>query len=573
MERERLKNLIDASAERIPCDVVLRNVTLANMFTGRWMNTDLALKDGYVVGFGSSYKGTLERDLEGALVTPSLMDSHIHIESTLATPREFSRAAIAHGVTAVIMDPHEIANVLGTAGLDFMLASAQNLPVNFYVMLSSSVPSTIFETSGATLTSKDLESLYQREGVLGLAEVMDLDAVKSGDTEMLEKILASRNRNLVVDGHGASLGEVDSNVYRTAGIATDHECTRPEEALDRLSKGMYIHIREGSVAKNFDALIPLVTKENLHRFTFCTDDIYIDDLNETGSIDAMVRRAIAFGMDPMDAIRIAAFNPAQCYQLRDHGAVAPGYKADFLILEDLASFSIREVYKDGIPVYQNGQVLFDYGQHQAPPVTNTVHLSPLTLEDFQYTIQGQELHVIGIQRNSLLTDHHIYPIQTPFFESDVDRDLMKLMVIERHGHGGGIGKSIVQGFRMREGAVATTVAHDSHNIVVMGANDQDMLLAVQRLQEMGGGIAVAREGAIVSELQLDIAGLISSASMEDISADLKSLHAAAHGLFNALDLNPFLTLSFLTLPVIPELKVTDKGLFSSKAGNFIPLHR
>ncbi|HCW73655.1 MAG TPA: adenine deaminase, partial [Clostridiaceae bacterium] len=377
LEKEMLVSLIKASSGEELCDLVLKNAQIADVFSGEIIQRNIAVKDGYIVGFGDEYKGAEEIDLKNAYVAPGLIDAHIHIESTLATPKEFSRAAIKHGITSVVMDPHEIANVMGTSGLDYMLKASENLPVDFMMMLPSCVPATEFETSGAILHAEDLKPFYRRNKVAGLAEVMDLNAVRSTSEDMMTKLLDANTIHKTVDGHGSGLSPHDNNIYRTAGITTDHECTTLEEAKDRLEKGFYIHIREGSVAKNFDALIPLVTRNSCRRFTFCTDDIYISDLNEHGSIDDMVRRAIKTGLDPVDAIRMATLNPSECYGLKSKGAVAPGYEADFLIVDDLAEFVISSVYKKGQLVYDKNEVKYSYPENIAGDMPDTMNLPDL----------------------------------------------------------------------------------------------------------------------------------------------------------------------------------------------------
>jgi adenine deaminase len=570
LDKTELTRLIKASSGEISCDLVLKNGRIVDVFSGEVIEASLGIKNGYIIGYGDDYIGNETLDLKGKIVSPSLMDSHIHIESTLATPKEFSKAAIRHGITSVVMDPHEIANVLGVDGIKFMLESSKNLPVDFFAMLSSCVPATSFESSGAILKAESLKPFYENNRVLGLAEVMDLYAVKTCDEDMLQKLLDARNKNLVIDGHGSGLEFIDNNVFRVAGIMTDHECTTIEEAKDRLSKGFYIHIREGSVAKNFDALFPLINKNNLRRFTFCTDDIYINDLNDLGSIDAMVRKSIKNGLDPVDAIRIASLNPAECYGFKDRGAIAPGYKADFIILDSLEDFTLHSVYKDGKLVSNSKKLEFDYNNHVQPQFENTVKLTNFTIDDLKIPTNHEELNVIGIEKNSLLTTHEkIYGFTENEFRSDPSRDLCKIFVIERHGNSGNIGKGIVTGFKLQRGAVATTIAHDSHNIVAMGIDDQDIYIAVKRLDELGGGIVLVSDGKILAELDLKIAGLLSSDTLEVISEKLANLNTKANELFIDLDFNPFLTMSFLTLPVIPELKITDQGMFSLKRNGFI----
>lgn len=570
LNKEKLRSLIDGASGKTPCDLILKNGRVLDVFSGEILSESVAVKDGMIVGLGPAYAGTVEVDLQGAYIVPGLIDAHIHIESTLATPKEFSKAATKHGITTVIMDPHEIANVLGTEGLTYMLNASENLPVDFQMMLPSCVPATRHETSGAVLSSRDLAPFYDHARISGLAEVMDLPSVRETSDDMMEKLLDAQNHRKTIDGHGSGLSFMDNNIYRTAGIRTDHECTTLEEARDRLKKGFYIHIREGSVAKNFDALIPLVNKNNHRRFTFCTDDIYVDDLYDHGSIDAMVRKAIENQLDPVDAVRMATLNPAECYGLSRKGAVAPGYEADLVILDNLEAFTIRSVYKNGILIWDKETLVYDYPDSDLPEPENTIKLPDFTEEHLAIRTATGMLNLIEIQPNSLLTSHLTMNYEkNRNFRPDASEDLAKLFVMERHGRNGSFGKGIVKGFHMQKGAVATTIAHDSHNLVSLGMNDEDLILAVKRIEEIGGGIVIAEDGKILAELKLDIAGLMSSAPLEAISVDLKKLHAASRLIFQDIRFNPFLTLSFLTLPVIPELKITDQGLYHMSEGRFI----
>ena len=572
MNKEKLKILIDGSSRKTPCDLILKNGKIVDVFSGEILHESIAIKEGMIVGFGDQYKGYKEVNLQGAYVVPGLIDAHIHIESTLATPKEFSKAAIRHGITTVIMDPHEIGNVLGTEGLSFMLDSSKKLPVDFQMMLPSCVPATKHETSGTVLSSEDLAPFYRNDKVSGLAEVMDLPSVRDTSDDMMKKLLDAQNHNKTIDGHGSGLSFMESNIYRTAGITTDHECTSLEEAEDRLKKGFYVHIREGSVAKNFDAIIPLVNKNNHRRFTFCTDDIYIDDLYNQGSIDDMIRRSVKNNIDPIDAIRIATLNPAECYGLKRKGAVAPGYEADLVILDDLEEFTIRSVFKNGILVWDQEALLYDYHENALPVLKNTIRLPALSEDQLRITSSTGSLNLVEVIPNSLLTNHLTMNYdKNRAFEAEAASNLAKLFVIERHGNNGGLGKGIVKGFNMISGAVATTIAHDSHNLVALGMNDHDLLLAVKRIEEIGGGIVIADHGQVKAELQLDLAGLMSSAPLEKISEDLRKLHEASKSIFHEIDFNPFLTLSFLTLPVIRELKITDKGLYHMSESRFISI--
>lgn len=572
MTIELMKSLIKAAKGETHCDLVLKNAHVVDVFSGKLLKTDVGIRKGYIVGLGD-YKGNHELDLTGKFISPALIDAHIHIESTLSTCKEFSRVSCPHGVTTVIADPHEIANVMGIDGIRYMIDASKDLPVDFHFMLSSCVPATNKETSGARIDAAALNTLYIHHSVLGLAEVMDVDAVKGCDEDMLKKLLSARNRGLTIDGHGAGLSPEEINVYSTAGITTDHECVTREEAEDRISKGMYVLIREGTVAKDFDALIGLVTKDNLRRFAFCTDDIHISEIMENGSIDNMVRKAVAYGIDPVDAIRMGSLNAAECYHLKEIGAVAPGYKANLVILDDLDTFAISTVLKLGKTVYADHALNFDFSGYTEPVFQNSVKMHQLDHRSFTIDLRGTDwINVIRILKNSLITEHiSLHIAQQNEFISDTSADLIKIAVVERHKDTGGIATGIVNGFRLKRGAVATTISHDSHNIVVIGTNDYDMVNACNKLQQMGGGIVIAAEGKILYELPLEIAGLISSAPAEETVRRLMNLNEISRTVFADLDFNPFLTLSFLTLSVIPELKITDKGLYSTARSGFIPV--
>jgi adenine deaminase len=567
-----LTSLIKASKGEIWCDLSLRNARLADVFSGKVIDTGIGIKDGYIVGYGE-YEADEIIDLEGAYVAPSLIDSHIHVESTLSTCRVLSEAACMHGIGAMVADPHEIANVLGADGIRYMLESSEGLPVDFYFMLSSCVPSTQLETSGAELKSDDLLPLYDGERVLGLAEVMDMPSVAGCDEDMMKKLLTARNRGLVIDGHGSELNAIGSNIFRTAGISTDHECVSPEEVKDRLSKGMYIHIREGTAAKNFDSLIGLVNKDNLRRFTFCTDDMHIDELHKYGSIDTLVRRAISFGIEPVDAIRMATINPSECYGLKESGAVAPGYRADFVVLDSLSDFSIKSVYKRGSKVYGVDGVNFDFSSTVYPPIRNTMNFKKLEASSFRMDIPGTgTVNLMEIVKNNLLTRHHEIRMDKSLnFMSDIVEDIIKIGIVERHMNTGNVALGLVRGFHLDKGAIASSVSHDSHNIIVIGTNDQDMASACNRLKEIGGGVVIFSDGKVLSELPLEIAGLMSGRSLAGLIEVIGDLKSMAQVVFSGLDFDPFLTLSFLALPVIPEIKITDKGLYSSSLGRFIGL--
>lgn len=560
MNKIQLKTRIDAANKKRKADLVIRHASIVNVFTKSLTTGDVAISDGVIVGIGE-YEGIEEIDATGKFIAPGLIDAHVHIESSMVTPQQFSQVVLPHGVTTVITDPHEIANVSGTAGLDYMMKDAETTLLDIKFMLPSCVPSTGFENAGAQLSAEDLAPFLQREAVLGLAEVMDFPAVLRGDDAMLNKLLLSHQ----IDGHAAGLSENDINVYGSAGILTDHECVTKEEMVMRLERGMYVMLREGSVAKNLHALLEGVTEQNAHRCLFCTDDKHLDDLMEEGSVDYNVRTAIKEGIHPITAISMGSFHAAQCFGLRQKGAVAPGYDADFLLLDSLEEFTIKEVYKGGKLAAQNGSYV---GPHQkktnAAEVQDTVRIAGLSDASFQIPMgSSTKAHVIGINPNNLITEHLI--IETPtlngYFVSNPAKDLLKMAVIERHRATGNIGLGIVQGLGLKNGAIATTVAHDSHNIIAVGTTDSDIKAAAEAVHNLKGGLVVVQDGRVLASLPLAIAGLMTEEPFDAVYAQLKMLDESLLKIGAPTHFNAFLTLSFLSLPVIPHLKLTDCGLF------------
>lgn len=560
MNKEKLKKRIDAANKQTKVDLVIRHASIVNVFTKSLTTGDVAISDGVIVGIGE-YEGIQEIEATGKFIAPGLIDAHVHIESSMVTPQQFSQVVLPHGVTTVITDPHEIANVSGTAGLEFMLKDSEASLLDIKVMLPSCVPATLFETSGAKLSAEQLAPFLDRPQVLGLAEVMDFPAVLRGEDAMLDKLLLSQQ----IDGHAAGLSENDINVYGTAGILTDHECVTKEEMIMRLERGLYVMLREGSVAKNLHALLEGVTEKNAQRCLFCTDDKHLDDLIEEGSVDYNVRVAIKQGIDPITAISMASINAAQCFGLRQKGAIAPGYDADFLLLDSLEEFRISEVYKDGQLAAQNGHYMGPVGEKsETSAVQNTVRIADISIDNFQIPMgRSTQAHVIGINPNNLITEHLIEetPVIDGFFVSNTSKDLLKIAVIERHRATGNIGLGIVKGLGLKNGAIATTVAHDSHNIIAVGTSDEDIKTAVEALHDLKGGLAVVQEGKVLASLSLAIAGLMSEEPYSAVYDQLKTLDQSLLQIGAPTHFNAFLTLSFLSLPVIPHLKLTDCGLF------------
>ena len=570
-----LKKRILVAGKKKPADVVVKKGEILNVFTGEFMQGDLAIVDGMIAGIGS-YEGKETIDAQGKIIVPGFIDGHVHIESSMLTPREFSKVVLQHGVTAVVTDPHEIGNVAGTDGIQYMLEGAKQLPLDIFVMLPSCVPTTPFETNGARLDAEQLEPFLSKPEVLGLAEVMDFPSVASGSQTMLDKIVMTQSHGSVIDGHAAGLTRDDLNIYMSAGIRTDHECINSQEAKDRLDLGMYLMIREGTVAKNLEALLPVVTPQNSRRCLFVTDDKLIDDLIEEGSVDHIVRLAIKKGLDPVTAIQMVTLNPAECFGLRNLGAVAPGYQADFLLLDDLENISIHQVYKKGTCIVNQGKITgtsFEAPSSAPSASLPKIHTKEVTLDQLRIPLVSDTCNVIGIIPNSLVTQHlkETVTVENGCFVPSIENDQLLLAVIERHKATGNVGLGIVKGFQLKRGAIATTVAHDSHNIVVVGTSPQEMLVAIQHVIATNGGLAVVDGKEVLASLALPVAGLMSEDEYEVVHQSLKHLNEVLNGIGAPKTFNPFLTLSFLTLSVIPQLKLTDKGLFEFTAFSHIDI--
>jgi adenine deaminase len=540
---------------------VLKNARIVNVYTREIVPGDIAILGERIVGIGS-YDGPNAVDLGGRYVCPGLIDGHVHIESTLATPGEFARAVLAHGTTTIIADPHEIANVAGLAGIVFMINQARDLPLRVYYMMPSCVPATAGEHNGASLTAEAMEPLARSGGVLGLGEVMDSQAVLAGNQEMLAK-LALFDGGLI-DGHATGLTPAQLCGYRAVGVKTNHECTELTEVIDHIRLGLYVQVREGSAAKNIAAIVSGLLAEGLplDRCLFCTDDKHLEDIAVEGHISHNVRKAISCGVAPVDAIRMATLNAAQCYGLDELGAVAPGHLADLVVLSDLDAFTVDQVYVGGQLVTSGGRKPALAVDARDPNVLSTVRIRPVLPEHLRIHVDDAPARVIDIVPGQILT--RCATVHVPTDDAGCfrpTREFAKVAVVERHKATGSIGLGIVRGLGLTGGAIASTVAHDSHNLIVLGANDRDMLTAVQELKDVGGGMTVVSGGEVLATLPLPIAGLMSDRDGDWIEAQLRTVIAAARRLGVPVGLDPFTTLSFLALPVIPELRVTDQGLF------------
>lgn len=566
---------IKAANKEIPCDLVIKNISVIDVFQCSSFICDVAIKNGFIVGLGD-YSGNIEVNGTGKFICPGLIDSHAHIESSMLTPNEYYKTALLHGVTSLIADPHEIANVLGQAGIKFMIDSAQNIPFDFYFMLPSCVPSTPFENSGAVLTSSDLKDFYSNSKVLGLAEVMDYPSVANCNDDMINKLYDAISNNSIIDGHGAGLNSHSINVYSTANIKTDHECATYEQLIDRIRRGIYVLMREGTVAKNLNELIKGASIFNSRRICLCTDDKHIDDLAKNGSIDTSIKMCIEAGLAPEIAIQMATLNAAECYNLKNKGAIAPSYVADFLILDSLEEFKINSVYKNGKLVVSNNILINDVKYSNVyPSLSNSIKLPTLTKDTLKIDVKNKSiLNVIELIPNKLESNHLKLDISKLNFDDEfisltTTDNLLKIAVIERHKNTGNVGVGVLKGLNLKSGAIATTIAHDSHNLIVCGTNDADMLFAVEELKKINGGIIIVKDGTVLASVSLEIGGIITARNSDDVISDLDKLHDALKIIAPDITFNPFLTLSFLSLPVIPDIKITDKGLFDVKNFNFI----
>ncbi|NIA08761.1 MAG: adenine deaminase [Nitrospiraceae bacterium] len=568
--RLNLDKIIRYGQGKEAADLLLKNGKVVNVFTGEILQTDIAMAGGTIVGLGEGYDAMNTIDLSGKYVCPGFIDGHLHIESTMLSPYQFARAVVPRGTTAVVCDPHEIANVLGMDGIQYMLEASEALPLTVFVMAPSCVPATHLETSGAVLSAQDLAPLFDHPRVLGLAEMMNFPGVLYRVPEVLAKLEIAGQRGLIIDGHAPGLTGHDLQAYIAAGIDSDHECTKAEEALEKLRAGMYLFIREGSTEKNLATLLPVVTKDNARRCLLVSDDRHPADLMDLGHMDYSVRLAVERGLNPITAIQMVTLNAAERFRLYDRGAVAPGYRADLVVIDDLRDFSVDKVFVEGDLVAEDGRALFA-GPPKVSLLPSSVNISPGDL-DLEIPVQGKQVRVIGVVEGQILTDSLKASVSSDagLVMSDVERDILKLAVIERHHATGNIGLGLVKGIGLKKGALASTVAHDSHNLIVVGTDDRDMLLAAQALIEIGGGLAAAADGEILKELPLPIAGLMSEAPFESVRTDMDDLLAAAHRLGSPLK-NPFMTLSFLALPVIPALRLTDMGLVDVDRFDFVPL--
>ena len=569
-----MQQFLECARGNSPCDLVLKNAQVINVFTGEIIQENVGLTQGRIAGLGE-YEGHQELDLAGRYLSPGFIEGHIHIESSMLTPAGFARAVVPHGTTTTVCDPHEIANVLGMKGVRYMLESAKDLPLDIFAMIPSCVPATNMETSGATLSADNIATLLDEPKVTGLAEMMNFPGTIGGDPEIMKKIQAALKKGMTIDGHAPAVTGKELQAYCGAGISSDHECTTLEEAREKLRAGMYIFIREGSTARNLEALLPLVTPGSTSRFLLVSDDRHPDDLLTHGHLDHILRKAIQLGLDPVTALKMVTINPAIRFNLKMRGAIAPGYLADLVILDNLTDFNAHRVYKNGIAVAEKGQPVKQHfnssrdmaGEHPSP---SSIHIDWQKV-DFRIPARQGKIRTIDCVKDQIITaTSELTPTITGNEAvADPNRDLLKIAVIERHKATGNMAAGFVRGFGLREGAMASTVAHDSHNLIVVGTSDEFMFKAARMAAENEGGIALVNSQEQLA-LPLPVAGLMSTESLPEITYTLHELNKLCKRM-NLTPDNPFMLLSFLALPVIPSLKITDKGLVDTNTFQLVPL--
>lgn len=576
MQTESLKQQIAAGRGDICADLVLKNARILNVFTNEILQADIAIQNGCIAGIGT-YRGKREVDIHGKYVCPGLIDGHIHIESSMLCGPAFEQAVLPHGTTAVITDPHEISNVAGTEGLEFMMETTQTLSLSVYFMLPSCVPSTDLDESGAILSAETLHPYYRNPRVLGLAEVMNAYGTVHGEKQLLSKIQDCVDNGKIVDGHAPLLTGKNLNAYITSGVQSDHECSNMQEALEKLRLGQYIMVREGTAARNMDALLSLFQEPYCERCMLVTDDKHPNDLLHKGHIDYSIRKAIHAGIDPLIAVKMATLVPARYFGLKKQGAVAPGYTADLIVVSDLENFVVEQVYRKGTLVCENGTMLhpssLSIDPERFPHVLNSFHMKEITLNDLQLPCTGEHERVICLIDNELLTEERIVPFhQMPGYAPgvDVEQHIVKLAVFERHHDSHHIGLGFLGNFPLKGGAIASSIAHDSHNLIVAGTTDEDMVLAGNAVRRNKGGLAFAVNGKLIAALSLPVAGLMSTENAEKVAEKIQGLKETlrSYGIGESID--PFMTLAFVSLPVIPKLRLNTFGIVDVEQQKIVP---
>ncbi len=576
MQAETLKQQVLAAKGEVDAELVLKHAKVVNVFTNEIEEADVAIHHGKIVGVGE-YSGRNEVDLDGKYVCPGLIDGHIHIESSMLCGPAFEQAVLPHGTTAVITDPHEISNVAGTTGLDFMLETTRDLKLSVYFMLPSCVPATDLDESGAVLEAKELAAYYRSERVRGLAELMDFYGTVNAEARILQKICDCTAAGKKVDGHAPFLSGKELNAYITAGVRSDHECSDINEAMEKLRRGQYIMVREGTAAKNMNALLPLFKEPYCNRCMLVTDDRHPGDLICGGHIDYIIRKAIAAGVEPTVAVKMGTLIPAEYFGLKQNGAVAPGYAADLVVVSDLEKFTVESVYKNGVLVAEHGKMLeptsLSFNETAFARVLNSFDMDEITMDDLEMHETGENERVICLTPHELLTGEKIIPFQDHPGTApgvDVENKIVKLAVFERHHHSGHVGLGFLGNYGLKCGAVASSIAHDSHNLIVAGTNDADMVLAGNTVRKNKGGLAFVRNGKVVGELALPVAGLMSMENAENVEEKVQALKAALKEAGISEEIDAFMTLAFVSLPAIPKLRLNTYGVVDVEQHKIVP---
>ena len=573
LSNEKIKEMILAARGDLVPDLVLKNARIVNVFTNDIEPGDVAVKDGYIVGIGE-YEGKEEIDIGGKVICPGLIDGHIHIESSMISPSEFAKAVAPHGTAAVIADPHEIANVAGTDGIRFMIEASAGLPVDIFFMLPSCVPATPLDESGAELSAAELEPFYKEEQVAGLAELMNSYGTVRADEEIIRKIQGANSCGKRIDGHAPFLTGKDLNAYITSGVGSDHECSSFEEALEKLKRGQYIMIREGTAARNLEALLSLFDDKYCDRCMLVTDDKHGNDLIDNGHIDYIIRKAVKAGKNPLNAIKMATLNAATYFGLKNRGAIAPGYIADIIVLSDLDDFTVEKVFKNGCLTVDGGKLVREIkapavDKEKYSRVYKSFNLREIKPSDFEIRDEGTRKRVIKVIPGQILTEELI--VESSSKEAETDKDIIKLAVIERHKDSGHTGVGFVTGYGLKKGAIASSVAHDSHNLIVAGCSDSDMALAANTVRENGGGLAVVCDGEVLSSLPLPIGGLMCDMDAHEVEDILSVMKEQARQLGVNEGIDPFMTLAFTALPVIPKLRLLTQGVVDVDSQSYVPV--
>lgn len=571
MKKEELKKLILTASGARKADTVIKNCKIVNVFSGKIIEGDIALCGDQIAGVGE-YEGEVEIDAEGRYAAPGFIDSHIHIESSYLSPEELGMLLVPHGGTTIIADPHEIVNVLGIPGLDYMMKAAENTKLDIKYMLPSCVPATPFENAGAVIDAADMEEPILRDNILGLGEFMNFPGVVNADDATLDKLMVAKNAGKLIDGHSPGISGKALNAYCAARIRADHECETLQDFEERLDNGMYVMLRQGSACKNLKSMLPAVTPENSRRVIFCSDDRQPKTILEEGHLDNHLRLCVEDGLDPVTAIRMATLNAAECFGLDDRGAIAPGYRADIVLLDDLKDFKADKVWVAGELTADQGKYLPEVIKEDITPVMGSVHLKDFSAEKFKMDLKGSKVHTIEIQPGGVVTKKSVDEIQVKDgeFVFDPGQDIVKVAVVERHKLTGNVACGFLKGYGIKEGAVALSVAHDSHNIIVVGVSDEEMAFAVEALKEQSGGVVLVKDGKVIESMPMPIAGLMSDQSAEWVDEKLTALHEKAYDILGVnADVEPVMTLCFMSLAVIPEIKLTDEGLFDVTQFAFI----